>query len=451
MAKIQTTCPRCRQPILVEVQQLFDMNTDPTAKQKLLSHTVNYAHCPTCGYEGMIPTPVVYHDPSKELLLTYFPPELAVAVNAQEKQIGPLINQVVNALPAEKRKGYLFQPQTMLTFQTMVDRILEADGITKEMIEAQQKRVGLIQRLLSTPKAEDRKTIIQQEEALVDSNFFAILSTLIESTIMQGDEKSAQVLAMIQKELLEETETGRTLLAQSQEAQAAVKELQEASKNGLTREKLLDIIINAKSESTIATLVSLARSGMDYQFFQVLSERIEKATAADEKQKLTELRDKLLEMTREIDQEMQKRLDEASKKLESILGAANIEEEVKKALPELDDFFSTAIRAEFEKARQQGDLARIEKIQKVISTIEKESAPPPEIDLIQKLLDAADEDARQKLLGENADLVNDEFLKALNSIIAEGEARKQSAELLNSLQSVYKSALRFSMEKNLKS
>ena len=449
MAKIQTTCPRCRQPILAEVQQLFDMTTDPTAKQKLLSRSTNFARCQNCGYEGMIPSPIVYHDPSKDLLLTFFPPEMAITVNAQEKQIGPLINQVVNALPPEKRKGYLFQPQTMFTFQTMVDRILEADGITKEMVEAQQKRVGLIQRLLSTPNAEERKTLIHQEEALVDGDFFAILSTLIESTVMQGDEKSVQVLAGIQKELLEETETGRELLAQSQEAQAAVKELQEASKNGLTREKLLDIIVKAKSENTLATLVSLARSGMDYQFFQILSDRIDKAEG-EEKQKLTSLRDHLLTMTREIDQEVQKRLEEGVKQLESILTSPNIEDAVKQKIPELDEFFSQAIRSEFEKARQAGDLARIEKIQKVIAAVEKESAPPPEIDLIQKLMDLSDEAARRKLLEENSALVNDDFLKALNSIITEGEARKQSPELLETLQGVYKSVLKFTMEKNLK-
>lgn len=450
MAKIQTTCPRCRQPILAEVQQLFDMTTDPTAKQKLLSGSMNVARCQSCGYEGMIGSPIVYHDPSKELLLTFFPPEMAVTVNAQEKQIGPLINQVVNALPPEKRKGYLFQPQTMLTFQTMVDRILEADGITKEMVEAQQKRVGLIQRLLSTPNPEDRKTLIHQEEALVDADFFAILSTLIQSTVMQGDEKSVQVLAGIQNELLEETETGRQLKEQSMETQAAVKELQEASKNGLTREKLLDIIVKVKSENTLATLVSLARSGMDYQLFQILSDRIEKAEG-EVKQHLTDLRDKLLTLTREIDQEIQKRLEEGAKQLESILNAPSIEEAVRQKLPELDEFFSQSIRTEFEKARQAGDLARIEKIQKVIAAVEKESAPPPEIDLIQKMMDAPDEAARRKLLEENAAIVNDDFLKALNSIIAEGEAHKQSPELLDALQNVYKSALKYSMEKNFKS
>jgi len=72
MAKIQTNPARAAaNPCLVEVQQLFDMSTDPTAKQKLLSRTTNVAHCNNCGYEGMIASPVVYHDPGKELLLTF--------------------------------------------------------------------------------------------------------------------------------------------------------------------------------------------------------------------------------------------------------------------------------------------------------------------------------------------------------------------------------------------
>jgi len=162
---------------------------------------------------------------------------MGLPVNEQEKQIGPLINQVVNALSPEKRKGYLFQPQTMFTYQTLIDRVLEADGITKEMIDAQQKRVSLIQRLLSTPNTEDRITIIHQESALADGSLFGILSTIMQSASMQGDENSAKLLAQIQSELLKETETGQKLLADSQETQAALKELDKANKGGLTREK----------------------------------------------------------------------------------------------------------------------------------------------------------------------------------------------------------------------
>jgi hypothetical protein len=397
----------------------------------------------------MMSTPIVYHDPSKELLLTFFPPEMGLPVNEQEKQIGPLINQVVNALPAEMRKGYIFQPQTMFTYQTLLDKVLEADGITKEMIEAQQKRVGLIQRLLTTPKPEDRSTIIAQENDLVDGAFFAILSTIIESASMQGDEKSAQLLNEIQMQLLKETEVGKTLLAQSEETQAALKTLQDASKNGLTREILLDTLIGLTSDSSLTTIVSLARNGLDYQFFQLLSEKIE-AEAEDKKQPLIDLRDKLLNITRDIDNELKNRLAEGAKLLYAILAEPDLEEAVKKHMPEMNEFFTQALQSEFEAAHQKGDMERIEKIQKVISIVEKESAPPPEIELIQSLLEAADDAARQKILEEKSDLVNDQLLTAINAIIAEGEARKQSPELVDSLRAVYKLALRFNMEKNLK-
>lgn len=449
MPRIQTSCPRCRQPIVAEVQQLFDLSTDPTAKQRLLSRSTNVSHCQACGYEGLVSVPIVYHDPEKELLLTYFPPELGLPVNEQEKQIGPLINQVVNALPVEKRKGYLFRPQTMLTYQTLIDRILEADGITKEMIEAQQKRVNLIQKLIATQDAEERKKVITENEAIADGNLFAIFSTLIESAIMQGDEQSAQMLSALNKELLENTEVGRELLAQNQEAQNAIKALQDSSKTGLTRERLLEILLEIKSVSALTTVVSLTRSGLDYQFFQTLTERIDKESG-EAKDKLAALRDNLLKITRDYDNEMNKRMADAEKLLDAILAETDLEQAVTKHASQIDEFFSQALHSAFDKANQAGDLARLEKIQKVTAVIEKLSAPPPELDLIQKLVDAKDETERRKLYEENNALITDEFLQAVNSIIVEGQSRKENPELITILEEVYKEALRFNMEKKLK-
>ncbi len=121
----------------------------------------------------------------------------------------------------------------------------------------------------------------------------------------QGDEKAGQLLKELQNELLQETKVGQELLAQSLEAQAALKALQEASKTGLTREKLLEILLGLKSDSAITTVVSLTRNGLDYQFFQVFSEHIDNADA-EKKQPLIDLRDKLFKLTREIDNELKR-------------------------------------------------------------------------------------------------------------------------------------------------
>lgn len=448
MPQTTTSCPRCRQPVLAEVEQLFDSSADPAAKQRLLSGAVNMVRCQSCGYQGMLATPIVFHDAEKELLLTYFPPELGLPINEQERMIGPLINQVVNRLPPEKRKAYLLRPQTMLTYDSLVERILEADGITKEMLAAQEKRLSLLQRLLSC-SPESLLEMIKQEESLIDTDFFNIMNRLIEASLAQGDQQSARLLAGLQQQLLTHTELGQTLQSQAQEAEAAIKSLKEASKNGLTREALLELMIEAPTETRLSTLVGMARSGMDYTFFQLLSERIENASA-EENEKLLTLRQKLLEMTQAIDEAVNEQMQKARKFLVEILDTADIEKSLTENVERIDEFFLEVVRKEQQEARQSGDLEKISKIQKVADVLQKLTAPPQEIALIEDLLRAADETARQQILSQNPDKISPEFMDFFANLIAQSQSQNQSPETTAKLQEVYNAVLRFSMTANLK-
>lgn len=444
MAKIQTQCPRCKAPVVAEIEQLFDLNVNPQAKQRLLSGQVNVIHCPACGYEGMLGTPVVYHDPEKELLLTFVPSELGLPANEQEKLIGPLLNQVMNKLPPEKRKAYLLRPQTMFTFQTLIERVLEADGITRQMIDEQQKRLNLLQRILSTPQAESRLEIIKQEEALIDASMFSLLTRLIESALAQGDERGARVLAAIQKELLDNTTIGQEIKSQSEEAQQAVQLLQEAAKEGFTRQKLLDLVVQtAESDVKLSTIVSMTRNGMDYTFFQMLAERIEQASD-EEKTRLENLRQKLLDFTRKVDEQIQLQLEDSRKLLNQILAAENVETATQEHLGELDAYFVEVLQQELNAARSNGDLDRIAKLQQVNGVLEQASAPPPELALIEQLLEAPSYDERMKLLQEKSEMVTPEFVQMLSALIAQSE-EQQPPEVVTALKEIYRIALRVSM------
>ena len=214
MPQTQIACPRCRQMIPAQVEQLFDVTTDPGAKQRLLGRQSNYARCQFCGFEGPLSTPIVYHDNEKELLLTFFPSELGLPVNEQEKLVGPLINQVVNRLPNEKRKAYLFRPQTFLTYQSMLERILEADGVSKEMLSEQQKRVELMQKLMRTTSPDVRAELIKQNQGIMDETFFALFGRLLEAAAQSGQPQAAQAMAALQQELLSQTYYGRKVQSQ---------------------------------------------------------------------------------------------------------------------------------------------------------------------------------------------------------------------------------------------
>jgi hypothetical protein len=450
MPKTQVGCPRCRTPMTAEIQQLFDLNVDPQAKQKLLGGVVNMIHCPACGFQGVYPTPIVYHDPEKEMLLTYFPPELNIPVNEQEKLVGPLIKRVVDDLPMEKRKAYLFQAKSMFTYQTMLEKILEADGITKEMLDEQQKKLQLIQRLVSTPNAESRKEIIQQNEALIDETFFGLLNRLVEATLAQGDKQSAQQLALFQQELLDGTEVGKQIQEKMKLSQKAVEDLQEAAKNGLTREVLLNLFINSPDEIYTNTLISMVRTGLDYEFFLLLSQKIDASDDANEKARLTTLRDFLLEITRQIDAQIQEEKKKAREILQKIIAEPTVEAGLDKYGREVNEFFIEAVSEALQDARKSGDLDKSAKLGKLNNMIEEANKPPAEIQFVESLLQAPDSKAIKDLLDQKPELINDEFVQLLTGLITQTEQQPNQAPLVEKLKEIQKIVTKALMVKNLK-
>ncbi len=445
MPKTQVNCPSCRQPVVVEVQQVFDVTEDPLAKQKLLSNAVNFLRCPNCGYQGMLGVPVVYHDPENELLLTFFPPDLNKSVNEQEKQIGPMINRIIDRLPQEKRKAYLLQPQSMLTYQTLVEKVLESEGITKEMLEEQQKKVKLLERLLTTAK-DDRLSVIKEEESQIDAAFFSILNRIMQSAIPQGDEASKNELVELQQLLYENTEMGKQLLQQRQETENALKSLQEAGKDGLTREKLLDVILKAKTDTEIATIVSLTHGGIDYTFYQLLSDKIEAAKNEDEKKRLTGIREKLLELTEEINNQIKAETEKSKAALEIILQAENIEESVMQNANLINELFVSLLEAEISQARKKGDLERINKLEQVMVVIEKLSTPAEEVQLLETLIETKDETELDQKIDENKDHLTEQFINLLNNVIAQYESSTENPQLIEKIKSIYRKVLRISMK-----
>ncbi len=451
MPQTQIACPRCRQMITANVEQLFDVTQDPQAKQRLLGGISNMARCPHCGYQGRLSTPIVYHDNDKELLLTFFPPELGLPLNEQEKIIGPLIKQVMDRLPAEKRKGYLLSPMPNLTYESMVQVILGKDGITPEMLKEQQERVSLIERLLQASSNDVRSELIKQNINLFDEQFFALFSRLAQSAAASGQEPVARSMVDLQKQLLEETEFGRGLKESVGELEAATKSLQDAGQ-GLTREKLLDLVIDSPNEARMRAFVSLARGGMDYQFFQILSDKIDKASG-EEKTKLESIREKLLDFTNEVDRQMEARYKQAQDFVESLLAQEDVVQAVQENLDRFTQDAVEVVNQLLRQASEKNDYTRMGKLQKMVEVL-REASTPPEVAFIEQLLDAPDDAALEQMLGDNANLINDQFMEALIGLVAQVDQAAEQGNpdakaLSEKLSKVYKTALKFSMKRNM--
>ena len=451
MPQTQIACPRCRQMISANIEQLFDVTQDPQAKQRLLGGVSNTARCPHCGYQGRLATPIVYHDNDKDLLLTYFPPELSVPLNEQEKIIGPLIKQVMDRLPPEKRKGYLLNPTPNLTYESMVQVILGKDGITPEMLKEQQERVSLIERLMQVTSNDVRSELIKQNALLFDEQFFALFSRLAQSAAASGQEPVARAMVDLQKQLLEETEFGRGLKASVGELETAQKSLQELGQ-GLTREKLLELVLASPNDARLQAYVSLARAGMDYQFFQLLTERIEKASG-EEKAKFESIRGKLLDFTNELDKQLEARYKQAQEFIESLLKQDDV---VKAIHDNLDGFTQDTVdivNQMLRQASEKNDYERMGKLQKMMEVLRQVSTPP-EVGFLEQLLDVPDAASLEKMLEENQALINDQFMEALIGLVAQvdaaaGQGNTEAKALGEKLSNIYKTALTYSMKKNI--
>ena len=452
MPQTQISCPRCRQIIPANVEQLFDVTHEPAAKQRLLSGQSNHARCQYCGYEGRIPTPVVYHDNEKELLLTFFPMELGMPINEQEKMIGPLIKQVVDRLPAEKRKGYLFNPQANLTFESMMETILNKDGISSEMIKSQQERVQLVERLLQVTTADVRSEMIKQNEKIIDEQFFGLFSRIAQNAMQSGQEPIARALIELQKQLLDETAFGRQLKESVEEIEAATKVLQEAGQS-LNREKLLDFVLEAQNDARIRAYVQLARAGMDYTFFQNLTEKIEKATP-EEKARLEGIREKLLFFTSEVDKQLEAHFKQATDFVEKLLNQEDVEKATRESIEGFTQDSVEVVNQLLRQASEKNDYTRMGKLQKMAQVLQEASAPPPEVAFIEQLIQLPDDAAVETMLADNDAVITDQFLEALSGLVAQMDAQAEQGNteaqpLAQRLSEVFKIAVKYSMKKKM--
>ena len=451
MPQTTISCPRCKQMIPANVEQLFDVTHEPASKQRLLSGQSNHARCQYCGYEGRLATPVVYHDNEKELLLTFFPFELGLPVNEQEKMIGPLIKQVMDRLPPEKRKGYLLSPQANLTYESMIETILNKDGISSEMIKTQQDRVMLIEKLIRMTSADARLELIKQNEAAIDEQFFSLFSRIAQNAMQSGQESIARALIDLQKQLLDETAFGRQLKESVAELEAAQKVLQDAGQS-LTRETLLDFVLESQTDSRIRAYVSLARGGMDYVFFQTLSDNIEKASG-DEKVRLEGIREKLLGFVGDVDKQIEARFKQAQDFVESLLAQDDIEKVTQENIDNFTQDSVEVVNQLLRQASEKNDYARMGKLQKMVQVLQAASAPPPEIAFIEQLLQAPDEAAVDAMLAQNDAMVNQQFVDALSGLVAQmdsqGAENLEAKAMSEKLTEIYRVALKRVMKKNI--
>ena len=455
MARIQTSCPNCGQPMVAEIFQVIDANKEFQLKEILLAGGLNFAQCQLCGFQGQLPIPLVYHDKEKDLLLTFSPPDTNKTMEEKETALAPLLKQVIDNLEPQDRKGYLFQPQAMLTMNNLVKNVLSADGITDEMIQAQQEKTKLLDTLFNQDGEQLKKTVIENNEN-IDREFFAIFAEIAQKIISSRDEKSIEKIKAVQDVLMAETDIGKEILSETREIQAATQSLETLGEN-LTRGSLLELVISAPNLERVKAFTGLVRPAMDYEFFQNFTERIEAAGESDRKD-LVEKRNLMLKVTQEIDEQLQQKVLEATETIDRIIDNKSIEEGLMKNIGLVDQLFVQALSGEINQAEESKNEERKEKLIELFQIIQ-EMSTPPELKKVEELvalsddsskletaLDEIDPELSEKIIGYLTSIISNYEEQAVNE---EAENLDQLNETLASLKMVFNELLRKSMKRKM--
>lgn len=417
----QMSCPRCQTPFNAEIHQVVDVGRNPQLKYELLNGTLNLFSCPNCGTTGQLATPILYHDPEHEMFMVHVPMEMNLPHQEQQQLIGKLVQEAMNQIPPEQRRGYMLQPQEIISYQTFMEKILETEGVTPEMIARQKEQARLLQTMVGADKAT-LDSLLAEKADFIDETFFALLRSAIEAA-QQREDKDLVKLINLQARLYTQTDVGREL----ERRQSVLRRFQQdVRKNeGLTPQILLDHVVrHYDDEGTVNALVAMGQSALNYDFFSLLTKEIEDQARQKNKEKaksLTALRERLLALHNEMQQQSREILEGAMATLQAIVDSDNPAEAVRENIGLIDDTFMYVLAAMIAQNEQQGrqqEAAELKRVQDLIME-EAERQVPPQIRVINRLLRAESDEDQRRILDENRELVTPELVQMLDALSRE--------------------------------
>ena len=405
----QIRCPSCNTQFLVDIRTIVDVGLEPELKDQFLRGELNRARCPECGTSGLLNTMIIYHDPEKELLVAYVPSELQLSAQDQERTIGSLVNAVMNETPAEQRKAYFFSPRTVLTYDSLFETVLEAEGFDRNVLERQRSWLELINSLVAAMDDEEAFDRIADENLdKMDYEFYLLLAELIDAQAEQSEEGTSQSLRDLRDRLL--TRSSPAMPSPPPEPTSA--------------SELIDILLEAQGGPQWDDVVEDYLPHMDYAFFQALTERLEAAQAAEDADTagpLEQLRKALLDAIDRQSKALREAEDAASLLIMELLEAEDLDAAVREREAQLDEVFFLVLGRLRQTAQSRNNEQRAGRLGAILDKARdvREEKLPPDLRLISQLLRANFPEESANLLEEHGTLVTANLLKAFDHYVAQ--------------------------------
>ncbi|MFM2032116.1 MAG: hypothetical protein RLZZ297_881 [Chloroflexota bacterium] len=399
----QVACPSCQTPVRVPVINFVDANEQPQLKNILLGGRLNTAQCPSCGAPIALAAPVMYHDHSKQFFFVHIPQQLLASQRGDEVErfVGSVTGMLMQQLPADLPKGYLLAPRRFLTMQTLIEAVLEGDGVTKEMLDSQRKRVDIISQLLEAMSTSDAALLaaLQANADELTEEFTNTLAAFVDASAMSGDAEGMAQLAALQAKITQYIGGEATLAYES----------------------LITQLQAAPDDAAIRTVMQANQEVIDYTFFDIYNEKIKAAAEAGDTttaEALEALRTRILATYEAIQADLEASYTRAGQVLDAVYAADDLAAALTEHLGELDDVFDILVDGQRTMAERAGDEAAVARLSEIIALIPqvKDAALTPTDRTVQALLVA---ESPTRYIRENVGDITGPVVKRLNELAEE--------------------------------
>jgi CpXC protein len=442
----QVRCPNCGQAFMAVIDQAIDGGRDPQGKARLLSGIVNAQSCPNCQANFRLSAPFIYHDASKDLLIVHVPMELGLPRETQERVVGDLTKAIVNSIPNNERRGYLFTPKTALTFQGLIETVLEADGITKAMIEAQRNKMVVAETFLRADPAT-WPALAQTHAAVIDEEFFMLLDSSIGSAEAAGQAQAVEMIMNLQEALMQITPVGQSLLARLKQSNALLDELELKAQNlgeNPSFNDVLMLIMGYKDQpEATGVIVAYFHPLLTTEFFALMDSYIEAAPAA-EKPSLEAFKQALQQQMASVQApQLPEGAEEALHNLQNLVNSPTMIEDLHANPQVINDTFMALLTANMQRAEEMGNqplLAHLKTLFEAVISMVETNAPPP-LRLLNQLLMLPDEaEALQQMRMRVAEF-GPQMLQLLELLTAELSNQGAPAATLDRIKALHGAAM----------
>jgi DNA-binding TFAR19-related protein (PDSD5 family) len=219
--ELQITCPQCSNEFEAKGHTLVDAadEADAEVRWELQEGSINMAQCPKCGANGLIPVPVILHEPEREILIAFVPNADAMDESTIGQIIGPMLESFISSVPEERQADYLYQPivtddpmaLVMAARGESLDDEYEEEGfedddeefddedeeLTEEELAEIQARQLLLQNMLSLHPSDSlgRIGLMRDNRAIIDD----MLVQLIGMVTQQAQSIQPEMVPVLNK------------------------------------------------------------------------------------------------------------------------------------------------------------------------------------------------------------------------------------------------------------